>query len=121
MCFALLSGLAALLFCALTGCIGDRCSPGQILRESKCVPISIDGGGLEDGGADGGAEGFAAPCSGNEDCTGKADFCVVFPGSPEGYCTYQDCEQEPDSCPDEYTCVDLSKFLPTLPKACIDL
>ena len=118
---ALVGGLVVLISSALTGCMGDRCSPGQVLRDRRCMPLSVDGAGPDDGGADAGAEGFAAPCSGSDDCTGKADFCVVFPGSPVGYCTYQDCQQEPDSCPTEYTCVDLSKFLPTLPRACIDL
>ncbi|MBN2717612.1 MAG: hypothetical protein JXX14_17300 [Deltaproteobacteria bacterium] len=46
-------------------------------------------------------------CASDADCTQyNADYCVLIPGTAEGFCSVRDCTVSPDSCPDEYTCCD---------------
>lgn len=115
------------LACLLdSGCLGERCSPGQVLREGACA-IVADGavGDGRDGGrhdAESDSAGFGASCKSSTECTGKTDYCIVMPASPIGYCTARGCAPgQLGVCPASYTCVDLSKFLPGLPTACLRL
>ncbi len=124
--FVLLIGLWALL--GEAGCLGDRCSPGQILREGACVvPIdaALDGvrerGPAERGPAEQGAAGYGAVCSKHADCTGKTNYCIITLGAASGYCTSKGCSQSASDCPAPYTCADLGKFVPGLPTACVQL
>jgi hypothetical protein len=125
---SLLLALAAACASAQAACLGDRCSPGQVLAEGACVPRA-DGASdaRADGRGDGLRDGYAgesvplgAACDRNSQCKGETSFCVVMPGKTVGYCTKTGCEEgRPGSCPPGYTCLDLSRFVPGLPTACI--
>jgi hypothetical protein len=122
--FVVFSLLLFLSIWPTAGCLGDRCGPGQILQEGACVRIPSDA--LADGQPDSAAQdldtsGLGTPCSASTDCPGKADFCVVMPGKTSGYCTYRDCSIEANDCPAPYTCLDLAKYMPNLPTACIKI
>lgn len=116
----------ALLAAGNAGCLGDRCSPGQILRAGACiVPVdaATDGGTADRGAGEGaaGAEGYGAACKKHTDCTGKTDYCIVTLGAASGYCTSRGCSVGAKDCPAPYTCADLGKFVPGLPTACVML
>jgi hypothetical protein len=68
--------------------------------------------------AGGDAAGFGARCSGDQDCSCKANYCALMPGQSQGTCTVQGCKAEPGLCPSGYGCFDLSIFAPGLPSIC---
>jgi hypothetical protein len=108
-----------------TGCLGDRCSPGQVLREGACV-LAVDATVTDGRSADGSlqeaaASGYGATCKKHTDCSGGTTFCVVTLGASSGYCTSTGCTDTAKDCPSPYTCVDLAKFVPGLPAACVKL
>lgn len=131
-----LSLSAALLAIALdlAGCLGSRCSPGQVLFEGMCrAPRPADArGDAGDGGVHGDATGLtdleagAAPpitglgdlCGASKPCTGEANYCVLQLGATDGYCSLRDCQLAPDNCPSGYTCRDLTQFMPGFPLFC---
>lgn len=120
----------------ISGCLGDRCDPGQILTNGQCVATSDalppdsgqgdlgastpDAGGAGDMGAgDTVAQNLGQACVKSEDCDGVASFCVVMPGQTTGYCTIKDCTITPNDCPKGYTCMDISSYVPGIPNLCI--
>jgi hypothetical protein len=64
------------------------------------------------------ADGFGATCSKSDDCSCKADYCSLMPGSTEGYCTVTGCKDDASICPTDWSCLDLSIFSPGLPAIC---
>lgn len=65
-----------------------------------------DAGGDPDGGEDSEAEPILGEaCTSDEDCAVyNADYCLVIPNEPEGFCTLLNCSAAPDNCPSGYTC-----------------
>jgi len=123
-----------LLLWAPGGCLGDRCDPGQVLVGGQCLPDDqppdgannrghVDAAGTDlessDASHEGAADNFGASCREHEQCVGSADFCVVMPGNTTGYCTFKDCTITPNSCPEGYTCMDISLYVPGKPNLCI--
>lgn len=113
----------------LAGCLGDRCGDDQLLRGNTCISAAdaaprADGDrGVASGDGDAG-EALGTECrraGADSDCPGGASFCVILPGNTVGYCTYRDCTVDPNDCPDGYICLDLDKFEPGQPHACIRL
>jgi hypothetical protein len=110
-----------------SGCLGSRCSPGQILKDGACVLIAPDGSHSDslsenmDSHHESSSPELGAPCGDSSDCSGKADFCVVMPGKTTGYCTYKNCTLTPNDCPAPYICIDLSIYMPNLPTGCIKI
>ena len=132
----------ALLGCLLSqaGCIGRRCSPGQILAEDGNCVVVPEAGSATDGAGDSRptdnhaesrptdnhadlANNLNESCQesgpASKDCHGIATFCVVLPGNSVGYCTLQDCTLNPDNCPKGFSCLDLSQYVAGLPLVCI--
>lgn len=113
----------------LAGCLGDRCGEDQILRNNACISAA-DAAPLPDGD-------IGAPTSDGDlgvalgatcleggfpsDCPAAAPFCVILPGNATGYCTLKDCTVDPNDCPEGHICLDLDKFEPGQPHACIRL
>ena len=126
-----------------SGCLGDRCGPGEVLQGGVCIELSVDsstdlladsqrdssvdqrsdalGDYLVDTFADAGdaATGLGEPCSGDAECTGAADYCAIQPPATSGYCTFTGCDPQADTCPEGYVCFDLSRFDPKLPAFCM--
>lgn len=61
---------------------------------------------------------FGALCKDSAGCTGKANYCALQPGSPDGYCTVTGCKEAPSVCPAAWSCFDLSVFQPGAPAFC---
>jgi hypothetical protein len=112
----LLTVLLAAAF--VTSCIADdnRCGKGQVYitdvadgEKYYCYEDAgtADAGTEADaGGGEPEGSGLGESCYAADDCAGyEADFCAGNPGE-EGYCSFQDCTVEPDSCPGEYSCCD---------------
>jgi len=118
----------------LAGCLGSRCSPGQVLFEGMCrAPRPVDaradasdGASRRDAAPRQDGEAGAAPsisglgdlCGSSRPCTGEANYCVLQLGATEGYCSLRDCQLAPDDCPAGYTCRDLTQFMPGFPLFC---
>jgi hypothetical protein len=69
----------------------------------------------------GDAGGFGAPCKdgvNHSDCPCAANYCAVMPGQSMGYCTSSGCNEPGASCPDGFSCFDLSRFAPDQPAIC---
>jgi hypothetical protein len=55
--------------------------------------------------------GFGSPCTdavNHSECSCEADYCAFMPGSEEGYCSATDCLDNPENCPEGWTCFDLA-------------
>jgi hypothetical protein len=126
---AVTSGLLLLL---QLGCLGDRCSPGQVFRQGVCVPPPEDGAigdGVKEGSAsdlrgerpDLGSRPYGTPCQHNNECFGQTSYCVILPGSTTGYCSTTNCDPKTNNCPPPYTCIDVGSYMPGLPSMCIKL
>ncbi|MBK8480637.1 MAG: hypothetical protein IPL40_05620 [Proteobacteria bacterium] len=130
--------LIALLL-GLGGCLGNRCSAGQVLFEGMCRAAAADAGGnavdaggaveagaQTDAGAGGAADadggklisGLGEACDAASPCAGDADYCVVQLGQSAGYCSLRDCQLSPNDCPPGYLCKDLRQFMPQFPLFC---
>jgi hypothetical protein len=116
----------------------DRCGKGLVYEDNTCVPEDTgfeDTGTGTDGDADGDADGggdagdagdtesasnLGAPCTADGDeCAGREyDYCALQPGATDGYCTMQNCAQDPDDCPAPYRCCDLP--FSGVPNFCVD-
>lgn len=124
-----LIGYCLWLWAAATcvGCDDVACDPDQINTGEFCVAAPADHG-MPDGGATGaagapdsagaGANAFGASCSDASECPAPTDWCAVQPPDTTGFCTRQGCLDDPSICPDEWSCMDLSVFSPTLPAIC---
>lgn len=109
----------------VSGC-EDDCGPGYERFDHLCRVVTEEGSGGE-GGSDelAGAAGtaacevstFAQTCLTAEDCQCDADFCAGYPGE-EGICTRTGCGEDPNVCPEDWNCMDLSPFGPDLPTIC---
>jgi hypothetical protein len=128
---AMVFGSAILLWAMLSGCMGDRCSEGQVLKGGACMPPTPDGGlkdqaRLESGSvereartADGeDLSSLGRDCTDASGCHGKADFCVILPGQPKGYCSIDGCALAPNDCPKGYRCIDVSAYTTTPSTLC---
>jgi hypothetical protein len=68
-------------------------------------------GGLDSGGSDGdenslmGDDRYA-----QDDCVGEVNWCALPPTGGVGFCTTQNCTQNPDSCPEGFFCFDPPSF-----------
>jgi hypothetical protein len=62
--------------------------------------------------------GLGDPCTLSTQCGEAADYCALMPGQSEGYCTPTGCASNGESCPDGWSCLDLSLFSPGLPSIC---
>jgi hypothetical protein len=62
--------------------------------------------------------GLGDPCTAADQCSDEADYCALMPGQTEGYCTPTGCASGGPSCPDGWSCLDLSLFSPGLPSIC---
>jgi hypothetical protein len=65
------------------------------------------------------ADGLGEPCTSAGQCTEGAEYCALMPGQSEGYCTPTGCIEQPELCPDGWSCFDVSVFAPGQPSICI--
>ena len=83
---------------------------------------TADASGAADAGAcglaGGDARGYGAPCKESVDCSCEASYCALMPGQAQGYCSKSGCTQDEGSCPDGWSCFDLSRFAPGQPAIC---
>jgi hypothetical protein len=124
---------------AAWSCGGDKCDPGYELSNHTCVPAapssggsssagesssdgsagenSDSGGNAGDGAPAGGAPScsttFGDSCTEAGNCSCDTNFCAAMPGQT-GFCTHDGCLEDPDVCPDGWSCMDLSSFVPDL-------
>lgn len=63
------------------------------------------------------AEGEGTACTGDEECSAFPDAksCDAFVMA----CSIKNCTIDPNNCPDEYVCCDVSAFAPGAPNVCI--
>jgi hypothetical protein len=114
---------AWMLLMAAAACDPDQpCGSEETFADGVCMAASAPAprmdGGSSDGGSDsddGGSACTEAPsealgkmCSDDAECTCAAPFCAKAFGTGPGTCTIPNCTVAPDSCPDGYTCFDLS-------------
>ena len=105
----------------LTGC-EPGCDPGQRYELGSCFPeaTKMDAGmdDDQDGGADdaaassdckpGSYEGFGDPCHSDSDCRHcGAPTCAT---DPINMCSRIECQNDPEACPSDWRCVDISQF-----------
>ncbi len=64
--------------------------------------------------------GLGDVCREATECGADADYCAIFPGSEEGYCTRTGCAEDAMVCPRTWDCFDLSAFQPGAPSFCLD-
>lgn len=65
---------------------------------------------------------FGTSCSdatSHSDCGCPTNYCAVMPGQSEGYCTITGCTENPDVCPEGWSCFDLSTIVPGQPSFCL--
>jgi len=115
-------GLAALgllvvvsLPVSLAGC-GEKCDPGYHLEHDLCY-VDAESGNAGAAGApscdDPSITTFGAVCHSTADCTCDSDLCAASPGQA-GTCTRTGCDKDPSVCPSDYSCMDLSSYVPGL-------
>ncbi|MDB4988223.1 MAG: hypothetical protein JWN04_3401 [Myxococcaceae bacterium] len=104
--------------------------PAAPSKPDASAPVLASDGGAEttvDGGVHvapactllgGDAAGWGAPCKEQSDCTCEASYCALMPGQSMGYCSKTGCKTEPDLCPSDWTCFDVSQFAPGQPSIC---
>jgi hypothetical protein len=123
-----LKGVAIAL--AIAGCASDAECPDGYELDGYCskvemVPDASHGDGDEDAGPSGDGDGdgdvcelepefeagFGSPCTdavNHSECPCEADYCARMPGSEEGFCSATDCVDNPENCPEGWTCFDLA-------------
>jgi hypothetical protein len=116
-----LVGIISIVSVIPTGCLGDRCSPDQVLEGGKCVAPEPDGGHDKDGATlpDGDITGMGEYCTDPAECTGQANICVILPGAIDGYCSIDGCSVDPNNCPEGFFCMDISEFTPDYETICL--
>jgi len=96
------------------------CPTGE--RRGNChgdaASSTADAGAAACSLADGDASGFGAPCRDDSECTCAANYCALMPGQAQGYCSKTGCDTAPTLCPTDWTCFDLSMFVPGQPAIC---
>jgi hypothetical protein len=115
-----LAGIVALF----TGC-EDECGSGYVRADHLCRATTEGGAEAGAAGSSAGEAGetgcelstFAETCLAHAECQCDADFCAGFPGE-EGICTRTGCDEDPSVCPQDWGCVDLASFDPSLPAIC---
>lgn len=76
-----------------------------------CAPIT---GGDE--------RGFGATCADtvtHSDCPCEANYCSKSPFDSQGYCSITGCIDDPEICPQGWSCLDVSVFAPGQPSVCV--
>lgn len=61
---------------------------------------------------------FGAFCVEDANCESPVDTCFRPPGQTSGYCSASGCDIDPSICPENWSCLDLSIFNPSLPHIC---
>lgn len=124
-----LASLLVALTLAVSACGSSDCDPGQTYRDGLCYPDpdaaevagAADAGTSDAGAADAAAAPFAHygdVCAETAECQAPSNYCAVQPGEDDGYCTHTGCVEDAAVCPDDWSCLDLSVFDPTLPSLC---
>ena len=99
----------ALIFLVVVACAptaDERCGGPTKWEDKTCMPVEEPEAGVAL------PEGLDEACltMGLEtECVEyEAEYCLVEPGKPEGYCTMADCTVEPDDCPPGFKCCDIT-------------
>lgn len=131
-----LASLLLALGLVATACDSSDCDPGQTYRDGLCYPDpdaapaegtadagtdAADAGTIDAGAADAAVDAFAHygdVCEETAECEAPSNYCAIQPGETVGYCTHTGCVEDASVCPDDWSCLDLSVFDPTLPSIC---
>ena len=103
-------------FCVVAAAAGSGGSGGMVLPGS---------GGAGDAGEAGSASACVDPSELGDTCTSAADchcdvnYCGIQPGETSGACTRTGCVEDPSVCPEDWSCMDLKVFNPSLPSICV--
>jgi hypothetical protein len=62
---------------------------------------------------------FGDPCYDTDYCKCATNLCVLRTEDAEGICTHTGCLEQPDLCPSDWSCVDLSPYGADLPSICL--
>ena len=119
---------------ALASCDpSPACDEGQRAEIGSCIPLPKDAGAQHVGAKDAGRPsddagdagsvaaldagcppgpehyaGFGDPCTDNSDCSGcAAPTCAT---SPLNMCSRLGCQTDPEACPPDWQCTDISTF-----------
>lgn len=125
----LLFSLATILtlLAACTQSEADACGKGTEYRDGACHPISGSAGTSSTPSAGGSGEGgqgdsidpsFGQPCTTSDECSGATNYCTPMSPVDTTYCTVSGCDVDPTICPADWTCFDVSKFVPGEPFIC---
>lgn len=103
----------------------DTCDEGlKKTEDGSCVADTASGGTSGSGGGSSGTAGtpstgedFGATCVEHADCHGDTSYCATPPGAP-AYCTAPGCDTDPDLCPAQWICFDVSQFVAGEPWIC---
>lgn len=100
----------------------DTCDEGmKQMDDGTCAAETASGGsGGSSSGSGGGpatGEDFGASCVEHADCGGDTSYCATPPGAP-AYCTAPGCDADPDVCPAQWICFDVSLFVAGEPWIC---
>ena len=110
----------------------DACDAGRKkAADGTCVAETASGGSAGSSSGNGGGAGsssgnagvpatsedFGATCATHADCHGDTSYCATPPGSP-AYCTAPGCDAQPDLCPPQWICFDVSQVVAGEPWIC---
>jgi hypothetical protein len=124
----LLSVVVAFAACAED----DACDAGmKKANDGTCVADTAGSGSSSGNGGSGGSGGsssgnagapatsedFGAICTTHADCHGDTSYCAMPPGVPH-YCTAPGCDVQPDLCPAQWICFDVSQVVAGEPWIC---
>lgn len=125
-----LACLALLTTTIASACIDEPCDPGQVELRGNCFDVEMPEGdaGPQDASADRTCDpddpysGFGWTCVDGEthsDCPCAASICAIAPGNEMGRCSQIRCLDDPDVCPSDWDCIDISAFEPEAGSLCL--
>ena len=115
------SPLVLVLAIASAACVpeSDRCDPDQRYSYGLCYTIDAAVSPVDGNDANASFAHYGDVCAGDGDCAAPTDYCAKYPSDPTGYCTRTGCLTDASLCPDGWSCLDLSVYLPGLPAICV--
>ena len=116
------SPLVLVLAIAMAACVpeSDRCDPDQRYSYGLCYTIDAAVSPVDGNDANASFAHYGDVCAVDGDCAAPTDYCAKYPSDPTGYCTRTGCLTDASLCPDSWSCLDLSVYLPGLPAICVD-
>jgi hypothetical protein len=126
---------------ALVACLDTEhpCDDDQVFAYGVCTPHGTEptgaagaagaagatgeGGEAGDDGNDEATGEFGRVCDDDvthDDCADPAPYCAIQPGMKTGVCTVDGCIEDPDLCPEGWSCLDLGLFSAELPSICVE-